>query len=202
MATPNLNTLTRSKQLQSPLLQSVLLIIAAILLWWFVITPKYADVMNKRADLDRINGQKAVFEKEQIDLNKLVAKLESSESEVKLADEALPLSTRPTQIALLMESYARSSSLEISQINIQDLDKTIAAGNKDLLDQPYKAKRDLLKVKVSLGVSGTIDQFKNFLELLENSGRIIDINSFSVSTSQGSTKFSLDLSTYAYEPLN
>lgn len=202
MATPNLNTLTRSKQLQSPLLQSVLLIIAAILLWWFVITPKYADVMNKRADLDRINGQRAVFEKEQIDLNKLVAKLESSESEVKLADEALPLSTRPTQIALLMESYARSSSLEISQINIQDLDKTIAAGNKDLLDQPYKAKRDLLKVKVSLGVSGTIDQFKNFLELLENSGRIIDINSFSVSTSQGSTKFSLDLSTYAYEPLN
>lgn len=201
MATTNSTPLTRSKQLQNPLLQSVLLIIAAILLWWFVITPKYADVMSKRDDLAKINGQKAVFEKEQIDLNKLVAKLESSDAEIKLADEALPLSTRPTQIAMLMESYARSSSLEISQINIQDLDKTIIAGNKDLLDQPYKAKRDLLKVKVSIGVSGTIDQFKNFLELLENSGRIVDVNSFDVSTSQGTTKFSLDLTTYAYEPL-
>ncbi len=201
MATPNLNQISKSKQLQSPIFQSVLLIIATILLWWFVISPKYSSVMTQRADLKVLSGQRQVFEEEQAELNKLIAKLESSEEEVKLLDEALPLSNRPTQIAVLLESYARSSSLEIPQINIQDPDKGIAAANKAVLEEPYKSERDLNTIKVGVSVTGTVDQFKNFLELLETSGRIVDIDSLEVTSGEGSTKFTVDLLTYAFEPL-
>lgn len=200
METPNLKQVARSKQLQSPIFQSILLIVAGLLLWWFVIAPKYSSVMDKRTELTTINGQKALFEQEQAELNQLIAKLESSDSQVKLLDEALPLSSRPTQIAVLLESYARSSSLQLSQVNIQNLDKTIAAGDKEVLDKPYSVDRSLLTVKVSVSVSGTIDQFKNFLELLETSGRIVDVSSLEVSSADGATKFSVDLTTYAYEP--
>ncbi len=201
METPNLKQIARSKQLQSPILQSVLLIIAGILLGWFVVSPKYAAVKTQRAELVKINGQKEVFEKEQIELNKLIEKLKNSDSQIKLLDEAVPLSTRPTKIAVMLESYARSSSLEVSSINISDIDKNIVAGNKDLIAEPYKAQRGLATVKVTVSITGSTEQFKNFLQLLEDSGRLIDVNSLEVSRNDADIKYVVDLVTYAYEPI-
>lgn len=201
METPNFKQIARSKQLQSPILQSVLLIIAGVLLWWFVVSPKYTAIQNQRAELAKINGQKEVFEQEQIELNKLIDKLKNSDSQVKLLDEAVPLSSRPTQIAVMIESYARSSSLEVSNINISDIDKGIVAGNKELLAEPYKPQRSLSTVKVAVGITGSTEQFKNFLQLLEDSGRLIDIESLEVSKSESGTKYVVNLITYAYEPI-
>ncbi len=201
METPNLKQIARSKQLQSPILQSVLLIVAGVLLWWFVVSPKYDAIKSQRAELVKINGQKEVFEQEQIELNKLIDKLKSSDEQIKLLDEAVPLSTRPTQIAVMLESYARSSSLEVSAINVSNLDKNVVAGNKELLAQPYKPQRGLSTVNVSIGLTGNTEQFKNFLQLLEDSGRLIDINSLEVDRGETSTKYVVNLVTYAYEPI-
>lgn len=200
MQTTNLNTISRSKQLQSPLLQAVLLIVVVVLFGWFIVIPKYNTVSTQRADLAELEQKRSTLEKDRADLNTLISKMKSSEKDVKLVDEALPLSSRPTRIALLLETFARSSGMETSQISINGLDKTSGAGDKALLDDPYGKPRSLNTVDVTVGLSGTIDQFKNFLTLLENSGRIVDVDKLEVTAGDTATTFHVNIKTYAFEP--
>ncbi len=200
MPTPDLNPHSRSKQIQSPLFQAVLLIIAIVIFWWFILSPKYNQVSTKRAELASVQSQQSSLENDQEELNKLIDKLESSDAQIKLLDEALPLSNRPTQIALLLETYAQSSGMSISDISVDDLDHAIAAGNKSVIDDPYGKQRGLVTVKVTMVVTGSVDQFKNFLEILEKSGRIVDVENLEVTSGDGAARFTLDLKTYAFEP--
>ncbi len=204
---PSYNTIYAQKQLRSPMLQSVLLIVIIVLFGWFILQPKYASTKASRAELDSFKQQQATLEADREELNRLINKLEDSEDEIKLVDEAVPLKTRATEISVLIESYSRATGLLLSQLNITGLEKFIAAGDKESLENPYAPGRDLQTADVQVVVTGSIDQFRNFLQLLETSGRIIDVDNLEVtSTSEGVT-FRLRMKTYAYmvggpDPLN
>ena len=71
--------------------------------------------------------------------------------------------------------------------------------NKEVLAKPYESNRSLITTNVTVSVGGSIDQFKNFLTLLETSGRILDVESFTVNSSEGDVRYNLKLLTYAYE---
>lgn len=195
---PNLRTVYNSQQLRSPLLQSVLMIVVIVVFGWFVLQPKYATTQEQKGQLDTLEDQQATLEADREELNKLLNRLQSSDDQVKLLDEAIPLHTRSTETALLLESYARSSGLLLTQLTVEGLDKFIAAGDKETLKNPYKQNRDLVVANSEVVVSGNIEQFRNFLSLLETSGRLIDVDDLEVNTTEDGPIFRLGLKTYAF----
>lgn len=199
MDSPKFTQLTTSQQMQNPVLQSVLILIVLLVFGWFVLGPKYVKTNATREQLNTLKEQRANLEADQQDLNRLVKKLEDSTAEVKLLDEAVPLTGRPTRVALLMETYAQNSGVVLTQIGISGTDDFIASGNKAELAKPFQSNRDLATIDISLAVSGSVEQFRNFLILLEQSGRIIDVDTLSVISGETSDTFNLRLKTYAYE---
>ncbi len=100
------------------------------------------------------------------ELNKLIGQLQSAGDAVTLIDEALPLADRTTKLDVMLDNYAKASSMDIGQITVEETDdKKISAGDKEVLKEPYKASRKLATTTASVSISGTIDQFKNFLQL-------------------------------------
>ena len=199
MEASTINSISPKTQMRNPMLQAILIIIVVVLFGWFIVIPKNAQVSQKSQQLEVLETQAQNLEADLETVNRLVAQLESSDSEVKLVDEALPLTNRPTRIALLLEEYARSSGMQVAQINIENVDANIASGNKEVLAKPYESNRSLITTNVTVSVGGSIDQFKNFLTLLETSGRILDVESFTVNSSEGDVRYNLKLLTYAYE---
>ena len=199
MNSPTINSISQQAKMNNPMLQAILIIILVVMFGWFIVLPKNSQVSEKKERLTTVEAQAKNLEEDLSTVNKLVSELESSGNEVKLVDEALPLSNRPTKIALLLEEFARSSGMQVAQINIDNVDDNLASGNKDELTKPYESSRSLTTTTVSVSVGGSIDQFKNFLTLLETSGRIIDVESFTVNSSEDSIRYNLRVLTYAYE---
>lgn len=75
----------------------------------------------------------------------------------------------------------------------------ISAGNKELIKDPFGAKRSLQTTKVTMFVTGTIDQFRNFLILLETSGRLVDVSDLDISTGDGLVRYRVTLKAYSYD---
>lgn len=199
MDSPKFTQLSTSQQIQNPMLQTILILIVVAVFGWFVLGPKYTKTTATRATLAEVEAQRANLEADQQELNKLISKMEDSQDEVKLVDEAVPLTGRPTKIALLLETYAQNAGMTISQLGIAKPEEFIASGNKQELDKPFQGNRDLATIDVNVTAVGSIDQFKNFLILLEQSGRLIDVDTLTVNNGDTSESFSLKLKTYAYE---
>lgn len=195
----NLKSVTNNSA-RNPIFQIVLIIVVLVLFGWFILLPKNNAYQEQSNQLVTLQAEKNSLSDDQERLNRLIAEMGDSDKEVKVLDEALPLSDRPTKIAVMLESYAQSSAMSLEQLNIADMDKQISAANTALLEDPYGVSRQLQTIKIDINVSGSIEQFRNFLTLLETSGRIIDISSFSVSSGDDAERFNLKLVTYAYEP--
>ncbi len=199
MESPNFSSMTTRQQIQNPLLQTVLIIIVVAVFGWFVVGPKYASTQQTSEQLSTLKAQRESLEADQIELNRLISELEDADQEIKLLDEAVPLTARPTKIALVLETYAQNSGMLLSQLSIGTPERFIASGNKTLSQDPFKEPRELAVIEVSATARGSIEQFRNFLTLLEKSGRIIDISSLTVSSTQEGPNYSIRLKTYAYE---
>lgn len=199
MQSPDFSSINTSEQIRNPILQTILIAIVLIVFGWFVLGPKYTKTNATRTQLANLEEQRVNLEADQQELNRLIARLESSDQEIELLDEAVPLTARPTRIAMLMETFAQNTGMVMSQMSIGSPDEFIAAGNKTELENPYQAPRELAEIEVGATLAGNIDQFRNFLMLLEESGRIIDVSSMNVMSTDAGPNYSLRLKTYAYE---
>jgi Tfp pilus assembly protein PilO len=198
----NFSSASGKEQIRNPILQAVLMLVIIVLFGWFILSPKYASNNQIHEQLSQVKSQRANLEADQQELNRLIAQLKTATDDVKILDEALPLSGRPTKIAILIETFARNSALIVEQLNISGLEEVLASGDKAMLADPYKPGRQLRTIDVTVQLAGSPEQFKNFLQLLEQSGRIIDVESLLVSSGQDTTSFTIRLKTYAFEPLS
>lgn len=199
MDSPKFGQLSTSQQIQNPILQSVLILIVLIVFGWFVLGPKFVKTNATRDRLALLEEQRANLEADQQELNRLIAKMEDSDSEIRLLDEAVPLTGRPTKIAVLLDTFAQNSGVALTQLNVSSPEDFISSGNKDELENPFQGNRDLATIDVSVTAVGTIEQFRNFLILLEQSGRLIDVDTLNVASGDAGETFNLRLKTYAYE---
>jgi len=196
---PQISSLYHNKQLTSPVAVIVLLVMIIVLFSWFILKPKMSSVSAQHGNLKTLKSQLSAVDNEKRELNRLVAQLADSKDEVTLTDEALPLSGRTSKVHVLVDNLAKASGLVISQITAEDVDDIISAGNKEVLKDPYKPQRKLYTSTVTVSVAGTVDQFKNFLELLETNGRVLDISQLEIIGDEGSTKFRVKIKSYSYE---
>ena len=183
----------------SSLIQIVLLGIVFVLFSWFILKPKLSSSAVVRADLKAAQQQQAKIKQDKQDLSRLVSELRSSTNEISKIDEALPLSGRVSKVYVLLVSLVQSSGMTLTLINADDSSKAVSAADKALLENPFKVDRDLHTITLSTTVSGTMEQFKNLLQLIETNGRVLDIETLEVIGGEPITKFDIKVKAYSYD---
>ncbi len=181
---------------------SIVEIVATVLLialvFWFFIKPKMTQLSEVRA---QVSAQEAVLNHVQSDsaqLTDLISKLQQSKDDIALVDEALPLDSRVTRVHVLLDSLVKASGAKLGSLNIQP-GTNLAAGNKSGINNKFGVTRKIQTFYGDLTVIGTVESFKNLLQLIETNGRIIDVSNMELSSAGGISSFKLRLKAYSYD---
>lgn len=200
MNPPQMKNSFQRRDFGNPAVQIVLAAIILVLFSWFILLPKYHDYQNNRVQLAAAKEQLTKIETDQRDLNRLVNELKSSPEEIEKIDEALPLTGRVSRVYVVLDNLVRSSAMSMSLLSVDDTTDIISAGDKAVLADPYKPGRSLHTLTVSASVVGTMEQFRNLLQLIETSSRVLDVDSVEiVAGDDGSATFRLTVKAYSYE---
>lgn len=197
--TPIVKKSYQIKDFGNPLIQIILLAVIFSLFSWFILKPKYKETMDNRSQLSVAEKQLEQITKDQADLKQLVTKLNASTDQVALVDEALPLNGRISKANVLMESLVQASGMSIAQLTTSDSQKTISAGDKAKIANPFQAQRKLNTITMTLSLTGNLDQFRNLLELIETNGRVLDVETMDVTSDDNGSKFRIIVNAYAYD---
>ncbi len=196
---PQINNLVNRRTFRNPTTQIILYTVVIVLFSWFLLKPAVAQWSNQRATLKTENEKFAKIDSERVALNKLVTELDSKENDIKLLDEALPLNEEVTRLHIMLDNYVGASGMQVSQIGIDLSSIGVQAGDKAELRSRFGATRSIKTIPITLSVNGTVDQLRNMLELVENSGRVLDVERVELSKGQETTNFQLQLKAYAYD---
>jgi Tfp pilus assembly protein PilO len=163
--------------------------------------PKYQSLSSSKQTLKDAKASLQNLQGDKSTLSNLEAKLKSSSTDVTLLDEALPLDTRTSRIYIMVDSLVKASGMTLANIGVEIPTNAIAAGDTKLLADPLASPRKLESIPINVSITGTMDQFVNFLKQLEASSRIIDVEAIEVGAGQGPLlNFRLKLKTYSYAP--
>ncbi len=173
------------KASRNAITEIVLLLIVAGLFYWFLLSPKMAEVKLKQAEADKFTEQKQSIQQDVATLKKLSEDLKESGDDLVHLDQALPLEERQVRTQLLLDQLIRSSGLFVGDISVNDPQETVVAGNKALLKNPFGVPRSLGMLTVNASVSGNFDQLLDLIKKLENYGRLMDISTLNLSAGSG-----------------
>lgn len=194
----NINT----RELSNPFIQIAFLLIILVLFSWFILKPKLSQSTESRQTLKAAEEQYKVTQHDEQELNRLIGQMRSSSKEITKIDEALPLSGRASKAYVLLDNLVKTSGMSIILINTSDTADSISAGDKDMLKNPYQPGRSLHTLSFQVSISGNMDQFRNFLQLIETNGRVLDVTDVEVAGGDPITKFRVTVKAYAYEKLD
>lgn len=190
---------TASSGGRGSLFEGLLVLIVICLLFWFLVLPKQQQVGAAKDRLEQLKTERAAFEQNRKTTDRLVAELSSKTAQVSQLDEALPLDARTSKVRFALESLASSLNVTVASLDVSSKAETVVSGNRALSDKPFSVTRKLETLTVSMEVLATMDQFQGFLEKLETSGRVFDINGLEILNSKDDRLlFRLNLSTYYY----
>ncbi len=186
---------------RNSIMESVLMVAIIGLFWWFVVLPKKAEIATSQASLATLRGQESQMATTLKTLRQLVPQLNANQQQVQQLDEALPLDGNVIRLQLLVQSLAQSVGVSIDSITLSGQTDDVVSGDKSLLDNPYGAQRTLHTLSGSVSVVGSFDQLEAFLEKIENSGRIIDIDSLNITSStKGELSLQIGVNSYYLAP--
>lgn len=188
-----------SKGVKMNFFEIVLLVVIIVIFYWFVVKPKGLEVSELNAKLVVLQTEQETAAAQKKTLQELVAKLKRQPAEVAKLDEALPLEGKLTVVQLILEKFALDAGVNMNNANFSLSTEGPAAGDLKLLADPYGANRTLNKMQGSVAITGVLSQVQGFLQKLETSGRIFDIDSVQLSTGiEEEVVVNLNLSTYYY----
>jgi Tfp pilus assembly protein PilO len=168
------------------LFEIILLAVVIIVFSWFALKPKVIALATQKQELKTLETQASMIDQKNKDLGMLIQKMESSKLELAVLDEALPMQSRTTSLMLLVDSLAKTNGLSVSAVSLDGSEsaKSIVAANKPALEDPYKIERKLNTETILVTSSGTLDQFMGFLNAIENSTRLLDVQTIDIATNE------------------
>ncbi len=189
------------KTVQTSYIEVLILLVVTGLFYWFLVSPKVQVLKANMQARDELKIQQENSAKELATLQALVTQLASSGIEIQKLDEALPLEGKNFRLKMLIEYLAGTFGLTIGSVTVEGKGDAVLAGDKALLEQPFKATRKLQKMSVGMFVTGTFDQLQGFIKKLENNSRLMDIQSISMGPAQeGLLGLSLSIDAYYFAP--
>ncbi len=196
-----ITTTAGEPEVRHGLFEVVLLLVIIGLFYWFMVVPKKADLAAASGSLSELQDQQKNLNENKRKLLNLIDSLKSHSKEVAQMDEALPLENKPTDLQLVLENMIQSSGMTVSSNDIAYQADGVIAGDKAMLQDPYKPARKIKKQDANLHVIGTVEQFQELLKKVETNGRLMDIKSIEIrSTKDGQLDFNLQLEAYNYAP--
>lgn len=199
-------------------------IVLSFLLLAMLIWPKFATLRANRSTLAnaKADNQKLVQAKAKV--NQAINDLRTNSSDVERLNQAIPDHNSPSELYALIETLALSANLKLGSLQVVDSTKgatataPVATGGTGPANTPpggtgpatptgsgpANAGSQVLPsvigtTELNIEVVGTIEGFNQFLASLENSLRVIDVQSIDVSAvkeRQGQLSFRVGLKTY------
>jgi Tfp pilus assembly protein PilO len=186
-------------QAGTSLVYSALLVVAIILVAWFLIKPQWATVSQQQTTLRQLLADQQALANETQTLAQLVTTMQQATDDIALLDEALPIDARLTKIHVVLESLVQSSGMTLANIAVDSPDAVISAGNRSSQENLFAKKLHLQTAAVTLNLTGSLEQFVPLLQLMEQSSRVLDVESLDIApTDDGSLSFHLKLKAYFY----
>lgn len=161
----------------------LILIILAIVSWYFYIDPKYDDVKELSAKeseyLDVLNEVERIQETR----NKLVNQYNSFSNEnINRLDTLLPAQIDGVRLISDIDGLASSFGIKIQNIQLSEGSlepgRTVISSEKDRYNN----------VNLSFSFNARYNTFLKFLKSLEQSLRLVDVKELSFSSSEGGTE--------------
>jgi hypothetical protein len=193
------HTKNNSSRNASNLFQGISIVIVLVLFSWFLIRPWMAKTIESRGKLKSAQKELSSIEADQMELNRLVTELHSSPEDVALVDEALPLNGRISKVYVLLDNLVRTSGMTMAVLSSEDSQSIISAGDKPVLAHPFQPGRKLHTIEIAASITGTMEQLKNLMQLMETNGRVLDVETLQVIGGDPVTKFRMTVKAYAYE---
>ena len=168
-------------------------IIAALL--WFV-QPTYGEIKNLTQEIETKEDALEKKQKLVVDIEKLVNQYEDIEGRVSKVFYALPNKAEIPNILVQLESLASENGMIFESLNFSKAQQSAqskttsensaapsseTAGQQNIIEQ-------IRSVSIDINLTGSYENFKNYLRSLENNIRIMDIASISFSSSSGSSE--------------
>lgn len=185
---------------QHTVFEVILLLAVAGLFYWFIVSPKMAELTAAQTQHDVIEKEHQSLVSNKNKLTTAIQKMKDNPDILKDLDEALPLDNKVTKLYIALESLTKTIGMTVGDINIAFKSDVPMAGNRALLADKYGAPRTLQKLSTTLSVTGTFSQFQTLLGKLETSGRLINISSVNITASKDDLlSFQVNLEAYFYE---
>ncbi len=161
------------------------LIIAVLLVW-----PQYQKLQVLNSDIENKGGELRAQEAYFFRIKEISAQLQEYSDALSKISSALPKDPSLASMASFLQTNSAQTGLILRRIVLGD---TAALSEN---------KGPLAEMQFVIQVSGSYESFKDFLGLIENSARMIEVKSISVEIplekSEGSPTFTLNLKTTSY----
>lgn len=156
------------------------LILALFLIW-----PKYQDLRSLRIKIKTKETERQYQEEYFSNLNKIYEELRQYETEISKIDSVLPREPSIPSLLNFLEKASTQNGLVFKEL-----------GSFSII--PPKEGR-IKEIYLDFSVSGSYSFFKNFLNTLEKSAKIIEVENISFSFEEGEAfSYSLKIKTHSY----
>ncbi len=197
----NLASVANPSPYQNWMIEAVLLVVASVLVVWFLILPKQHVIADKKTELEAVTKEEASIADDLQNLKEMSDELGAKSQTITDLDEALPLEGKVIRLQTLIEALAKSTGAVVGDINVSAKGDSVIAGNRALLQKQFGQTRTLQKLSGSVYVIGSYIQLKAFLQKLEKSARIFEITDLSLdAASDGNLNLKLTLNAYYLAP--
>lgn len=193
------------------LVYALLALAFSTLLIFVVVIPQSKNLLKQTANLKKENLKSERLRKKVAELDSL--KVSADVQKLEILDEVLPKKKPLLEIMTQLNNLSKITGVTIKNLELSPgeiSDKKNNNNGKSKIKRRTKSKvTGLNQLDIKLSVSGTFNQVKEFMNLLEKTAPFTTINSFSVSGMSSSnsdkkdeneTSLQLEISTYFYEP--
>lgn len=164
-----------------------ILFIALIFGGIFILKPKYLEFKDLKDQLEI--KEKSLSEKENYfsNLKNILSKIEVYENSINKIEDAIPDTPSEPDVLNYIQEVSLKNDLSLKNLNVSGI-SLIKDGKKNLEKTSYNAS-----------LYGSYPNFKNFLQEIYKSARLIEIDSVNFSSAEKSNIFNINLvfSTYS-----
>ncbi len=164
----------------------IILIAVSLLVIFFYIKPLYFEII--KTNEKKVQIEDAIQKTKEIDvvLSDLQSDLDSiSDIDLDKIDAILPYEVDEVRYLDMINSLAVSYNLPITGLKISGLEDSNEAGmGSRAVVSGVTSKEEIAVIDIEFSISATYEEFKDFLEVLERSLVLLDVNSISLTSGQ------------------